>query len=84
MAVIKTDLESLNIKDGAQLQEACEKLGVPFGCTTGICGTCIIDVEEGIENLTERTQEEKDMELEGNERLGCQCKLKKGSIKIKF
>jgi len=84
MATIKTDLETLEIKDGAALQEACEKLGVPFGCTTGICGTCIVDVEEGMENLTDRTQEEKDMELEGNERLACQCKLTKGSIKIKF
>ncbi len=84
MAVIKTDIEEIELPDGAPLQEICEKLGVPFGCTTGICGTCIINVDEGMDNLTDRTQEEMDMELEGNERLACQCKIKKDSITIRF
>tara|TARA_Y100000310_G_scaffold342170_1_gene444094 strand:+ start:377 stop:631 length:255 start_codon:yes stop_codon:yes gene_type:complete len=84
MATIKTDNDEREVKDGEKVQQACEEVGVPFGCTSGICGTCLVDVEEGMEHLSEKTQEEKDMDLQGKERLMCQCKIKKGTIKIKF
>lgn len=77
--------EEKEIEDGTSLQPICEDAGVPFACTEGICGTCIVEVEEGMENLTERTQEEIDFlgETE-HERLACQCKIKGGCVKIKF
>ncbi len=73
--------------DNQDLIDKSEELGVPFGCTDGKCGSCRIEVVEGIENLTERTQNELDMGLDETEnfRLVCQCKIKnkEGIIKIK-
>jgi ferredoxin len=65
-----------------QMQEVCDKggLGVPFGCQTGICSTCLIKIKSGSENLNEMTeQEEFTLEARGaaeNERLACQCVCK--------
>lgn len=77
--------EEYNVEDGSPIAEACEEAGVPFACTEGVCGTCVIEVTEGMENLTPFTQEEEDFlgEME-NERLACQCKMKGGCVKIKF
>ena len=73
------------LEDGSSIQEACEDAGVPFACTEGVCGTCVIEVTEGMENLSEFTQEEQDFLGEmGCERLACQCKVQKGSVTIKF
>ncbi|MFI5334852.1 MAG: 2Fe-2S iron-sulfur cluster-binding protein [Chlamydiales bacterium] len=77
--------EEKEIEDGSPIQQICEEAGVPFACTEGICGTCIVEVEEGMENLTPRTQEELDFLGETEfERLACQCKIKSGCVKIKF
>lgn len=77
--------EEAEIPDGAPIAEACEEAGVPFACTEGVCGTCVIEVAEGMDNLSEFTQEEQDFlgELD-NERLACQCKIKGGCVKITF
>ena len=84
MAVLKVNSSSIEVKDGDRLLKPAQELGVPFGCTAGICGTCIVNVEEGMENLSERTQEEIDMELEQGQRLMCQCKINQGEVKISF
>ena len=76
--------KEINVEDKDFIKDACEKLGVPFSCTEGICGTCIIDVADGQENLSELTQEEKDMGMNRTRRLACQCKIKSGVIKIKY
>ena len=76
--------ESIEVKDGEKIRNAVEELGVPFCCTNGICGTCMIDVVEGEENLSELTQQEIDMERDRTHRLGCQCQISKGDIKIEF
>ena len=39
--------EEIEIREGEQIKEVCEKFGVPFSCTEGICGTCMIDILEG-------------------------------------
>lgn len=77
--------EEVEVADGAPIAEACEEAGVPFACTEGICGTCVIEVKEGMENLSSFTQAEEDF-LGGmdHERLACQCKLKNGCVKIIF
>ena len=77
--------EEYEVKDGESIADACEQAGVPFACTEGVCGTCVIEVKEGMENLTEFTQEESDFlgDME-EERLACQCKLKQGNIKVSF
>ncbi len=77
--------EEHELEDDAPIAEICEEAGVPFACTEGICGTCVIEVEEGMENLSEFTQEEEDFlgDLD-TERLACQCKIKSGCVKVKF
>lgn len=78
--------EEIELPDGSPIAEACEEAGVPFACTEGVCGTCVIEVKEGKENLSNPTQEEEDFLGEGNchERLACQCKIKQGTVKISF
>lgn len=77
--------EEYELADGASLIEACEEAGVPFACTEGVCGTCVIEVTEGMENLSNFNQAEIDFlgELD-RERLACQCCIKHGCVKVKF
>jgi ferredoxin len=77
--------DEVEVAEGEGIQEACEEQGVPFACTEGCCGTCVIEVTDGMQNLSEFTQEEEDFlgELEC-ERLACQCKLKSGTIKVRY
>jgi ferredoxin len=73
------------LEDDSPIAEACEEAGVPFACTEGVCGTCVIEVKDGMENLSPFTQEEMDFLGEQNqERLACQCKIKGGCVKLVF
>ena len=78
--------EEVDLPDDSPIAEACEDAGVPFACTEGVCGTCVIVVKEGKENLSKPTQEEEDFLGEGtsDERLACQCCIKKGNVRISF
>lgn len=83
--LIFNENEETILEDGSPIKEVCEESGVPFACEEGVCGTCVIEVEEGMENLSPFTQEEEDFLGEmGCERLACQCRIKSGSVKIKF
>ncbi len=88
MATLKFDQseEEIELPDDSPIAEACEDAGVPFACTEGVCGTCVIEIKEGEENLSEPTQEEKDFLGEGtcHERLACQCKIKRGTVRVSF
>lgn len=77
--------DEYELEEGEAIAECCEKAGVPFACTEGVCGTCVIEVKEGMENLSEFTQEEEDFlgELD-QERLACQCKIKNGDVTLSF
>lgn len=78
--------EMIELEENAPIAEICEEAGVPFACTEGVCGTCVIEILEGEENLSELTQEEKDFlgEDSREERLACQCNIKSGDVKITF
>ena len=82
--------DEIELAAGDRIKEACEEAGVPFACEEGICGTCVIEIEEGMENLSEFTEEEEDfLGDEGTERLACQCRIrenccKDGRIKVSF
>lgn len=77
--------EEFQLEEGSPIAQVCEEAGVPFACTEGICGTCVIEVTEGMENLSTFTQEEEDFLGDmDQERLACQCKIKGGCVKIKF
>jgi ferredoxin len=84
--IFKDTGEVIELPDDSPIAQCCEDAGVPFACTEGVCGTCVIEVLEGKDNLSEPTQEEKDFLGEGtlDERLACQCKIKKGDVKITF
>lgn len=83
--LIFNENEETILEDGSPIKEVCEEFGVPFACEEGVCGTCVIEVEEGMENLSPFTQEEEDFLGEmGCERLACQCRIKSGNVKIKF
>jgi ferredoxin len=77
--------EEKELEEDSPLHEFCEEAGVPFACTEGVCGTCVIEITDGMDNLSEYTQEEKDLLGDkGSERLACQCKIKGGCVKIKY
>jgi len=79
--------EEIEVKDNDNfdLIDQAEELGVAFGCQDGRCGSCRVEVVEGMENLSERTQNEKDLLTDDkNHRLLCQCKITSGVVKIKI
>ena len=86
----KTDNVTHEVEDGTQLMDFCEELDVSlsFGCTEGTCGVCEVTVIKGRENLSRITEEEKDYlleeDLEDGMRLGCQVKIRKGDVTIKW
>jgi ferredoxin len=67
-----------NFREVAQAQN----LDVAFGCESGICSTCLIQIKSGKENISPKTdQEEFTLDTRGvapddmNTRLGCQCQI---------
>ena len=84
MAKLIVNDQEKELPDGSPIQETAEDLGIPFGCTRGICGTCKVEVVSGEENLDELTLREKDMNRDRKNRLACQCSIKSGTVKIKW
>lgn len=84
--IFEHNSEEVELEDNAPIAEICEDEGVPFACTEGVCGTCVIEIVEGENNLSDPTQEEEDFLGEGcrEERLACQCKIKCGNVKVRF
>ncbi len=79
--------EEAELEENASLAQKCEEAGVPFACTEGICGTCIVEVVSGNENLSEPSEAEINFLGEscvGKERMMCQCKIKKDSVTIRY
>lgn len=76
--------EHIDVPDGENIVEYIEEAGVPIGCSNGVCGTCEVEVVEGMENFSPRNQEEDDLGMEGAMRLGCQCVLNKGTVKLTY
>lgn len=83
--IFEDNNEQVQLEDGSEIAKSCEEAGIPFACTEGVCGTCVIEVTEGMENLSEFTEAEEDFlgELD-TERLACQCKIKGGCVRIKY
>ena len=84
MATIKKGTHEVEVKDDSSIKEACMKLDVPFGCQSGICGACKIEILDGEDNLNELTEEENNMgDCDRKHRLACQAKIKSGKVIIK-
>jgi ferredoxin len=80
--------QTVDTAPGKMLKEIIKEQGWPvaFGCEGGVCGTCLIKISEGAENLNPIEGNEKQtlsaMGLEdGTHRLACQCKVN-GDITI--
>ena len=83
--LIFNEEEEIELEENTPIKPSCEEAGIPFACEEGVCGTCVIEVEEGMEHLSEFTQEELDfLGEQETERLACQCKIKSGCVKIKY
>ncbi len=83
MASITLGDEKVDVPDDSRIQEQVESLGIPFSCKDGRCGTCLINVLEGKDNLTDLNDKEKEFGLlDKSTRLACQCHIKSGNIKI--
>jgi len=75
-------------QQGDSLKDVTRDGGWPiaYGCEDGVCGTCIVKVTEGSENLNKMEETEKQtldiMDLnDGEHRLACQCKVN-GDLEI--
>ncbi|HQP11070.1 MAG TPA: 2Fe-2S iron-sulfur cluster-binding protein [Candidatus Omnitrophota bacterium] len=84
MAKLIIDNEEYSIPDGSPIDAICEGVGIPFSCNSGVCGTCQVKVLEGAENLSDLSQEEKDLGMDRQTRLSCQCHIKSGTVKITY
>ncbi len=84
--LILNNEQEKELADGSEIKDVCEEdFKIPFGCKDGLCGTCIIKIEEGNENLSEKNEKEEDMlPDEPNSRLACQCRVKSGTVKIDY
>jgi len=84
MAKVIINGSEYEVKDGEGIASPCEQAGVPFNCNSGVCGSCIVKVLEGAENLGELTEEEIDLSLDQNTRLACVCVIKSSTVKLTF
>ncbi len=82
MATVCFEGRSVTVADGEKILACCEEMGVPFGCQDGLCGTCIVTVPKGSDNLAPRNDKEVDMDLDEGQRLACQCVIVSGEVHI--
>lgn len=72
---------SFDVPEGTSFLEFCQENDAPhdFGCTVGSCGTCILTIEQGADNVNPIDGEEREtVEMSSDvvgARLGCQLKV---------
>lgn len=77
----KDDDLTVDVEIGSNLKDIAQAEGstIPFGCEQGICGTCLITMPEGEENVSDMEDQEKEtlgaMGAEPDQRLACQCQV---------
>ncbi len=92
---IINDFLAINVKPGSTIQDIVEASGsaLPFGCRDGECGTCVVEVVQGMEFLTPKTDNEVKVLKEicsgtctQNSRLSCQMKIASpnGIVRLKY
>jgi ferredoxin len=76
---------TIDLPDGGELRDACDEAAapVPFSCRSTSCGTCRIDVLEGIDLLDDVGEDERGvLTVFGDDprkrRLACTAKVKAG------
>jgi ferredoxin len=92
---IINDFLAINVKPGTTIQDVVEAAGsaLPFGCRNGECGTCVVEIVQGMEFLSEINAKEIKVIKEvcaglntQNLRLSCQMKIERpnGVVRIKY
>lgn len=76
--------EEITVKANESCVEPGESLGIPFSCTDGNCGTCLVRVKKGLENLSPWTKQEEDFGLDKDERLLCQARIISGEVEVEL
>ncbi|MBF0470151.1 MAG: 2Fe-2S iron-sulfur cluster binding domain-containing protein [Gammaproteobacteria bacterium] len=80
--------QTVNVPNGTRVIEVSEKVGagIIYGCREGDCGTCMMEVTEGWNNLTEPSVLEEKVLKENmagrHNRLACQSQIL-GDCKVK-
>jgi ferredoxin len=63
------------------------KIGMPFKCGGGICGTCICKIDNGINNTNKLTKKElkllSEEDIKSSKRLACQT-IVNGNISVSW
>ena len=80
---------TITVPAGTRLIEISEKVGagITYGCREGECGTCMMRIVSGMENMSERSVLE-DKVLQENmagrhNRLACQAQVLGGEIVVR-
>ena len=92
---IVNDFLAINVQPGSTIQDVVEASGsaLPFGCRDGECGTCVVEIEQGMEFLSPINDKEKKVIKEvcvgtcaDKTRLSCQMKITEpnGLVRIKY
>lgn len=92
MAIIHFEDDGITaeFEDGILLQEAIARAGasIPFGCREGQCATCMIEVLDGMPNLSPVSDAEHytllPEELENSVRLACQLRVMGGEVRVRI
>ena len=78
---LKMDNITKDVKPGTGLMAFCEEVGssIAFGCGTGVCGVCLVQVVSGMENLSKPTEQESEslkmLGAKKGQRLACQITI---------
>ncbi|MCR8547473.1 (2Fe-2S)-binding protein [Salipiger sp. P9] len=85
-----TDVDlTVTVPAGTRIIEISEKIGagITYGCREGDCGTCLTQVIEGADFLSEPSALERRVlkeNLAGHDiRLACQCQVLGGRVKVR-
>src|SRR5262245_60071568 len=85
MAVISHDNQKLDLTSGKTIFDYADdlKVQVPTSCgRTGICHECVVEIKEGMEALSPRSEAESF--LRDNYRLACQAQIQNPEIDVHF
>jgi ferredoxin len=80
---------TVNVPAGTRVIEISEKVGsgITYGCREGDCGTCMMKVTDGWNNLTEPSVLEdkilRDNYAGKHNRLACQAQVLSGAIAVR-
>lgn len=82
--------EIIEVEDGANLSQSTDITTTPvlYGCRTGICSTCLINITKGSENITTPTPDERELlsiiaSDKPSARLACQFQIR-GDIELEY